>query len=120
LVGLDFNYRRTLWPLELARRTLARMVGEHVDILITTVQDMAQFYGFRCGRYSVRQLVEERLTLSDDESSAPSPRRSSARSACGSSRSGCVAPNRSNASAGRRRPGAPTAASFVRQAYGPW
>ncbi len=56
-VGLDWNYRSTLWSLEDARRVMTPILGEHVDIFITSVYDMAQFYGLNCGSYSARQIL---------------------------------------------------------------
>jgi 2-dehydro-3-deoxygluconokinase len=57
LVGLDWNYRSTLWPLENARAVMTPVLGDYIDVLITTVYDMAQFYGIDCGRYSARQIM---------------------------------------------------------------
>jgi 2-dehydro-3-deoxygluconokinase len=57
-VGLDFNYRGTLWSPEQARETMTPMVTEHVDILVTTIEDMAKLYGIPCGQYSAKQIVD--------------------------------------------------------------
>lgn len=57
-VGLDFNYRGTLWSPDQARETMTAMVTEHVDILVTTIEDMAKLYGIPCGQYSARQIVD--------------------------------------------------------------
>ncbi len=57
LVGLDFNYRSTLWSVAQARETLTPVIVDHVDILITTIQDMAQFYGMGYGRVSAEEIV---------------------------------------------------------------
>lgn len=57
LVGLDFNYRSTLWAFEQARDTLAAILTDHVDVLITSIYDMARFYGIGCGQYSARQVI---------------------------------------------------------------
>lgn len=67
LVGLDFNYRSTLWPMPTARDTLAEVLGEFVDILITSVPDMAQFYGITCGRHSTQELLSGEAPLEDDD-----------------------------------------------------
>lgn len=56
LVGLDFNYRSTLWKPEQCTRVMTTLVREHVDILITTIEDMAALYGFSCGKYSADQI----------------------------------------------------------------
>jgi 2-dehydro-3-deoxygluconokinase len=58
LVGMDFNYRSTLWSPEQAREILTRVVSDHVDILITTIEDMAKLYGIACGQYSAKQVVD--------------------------------------------------------------
>ena len=68
LVGLDFNYRGTLWSVEQARKVMTPIVTEHVDVLITTIEDMALLYGIGCGQYSVRQIVDGDMEhLEDDE-----------------------------------------------------
>jgi 2-dehydro-3-deoxygluconokinase len=51
LVGLDFNYRATLWTPDQARKIMTSVVGDHVDVLITTIEDMAKLYGLSCGQY---------------------------------------------------------------------
>lgn len=56
LVGLDFNYRATLWRPEQCIQVMTPLVSEHVDILITTIEDMAALYGFGCGKYSAEQI----------------------------------------------------------------
>jgi sugar/nucleoside kinase (ribokinase family) len=33
------------------------IVAEHVDVLVTTLGNMAELYGIGCGRYSARQIV---------------------------------------------------------------
>jgi 2-dehydro-3-deoxygluconokinase len=57
LVGLDFNYRSALWTVEQAREVMTPIVAEHVDVLVTTLGNMAELYGIGCGRYSARQIV---------------------------------------------------------------
>jgi len=57
LVGMDFNYRSTLWTVEQAREIMTPIVAEHVDVLITTLRNMAELYDIGCGRYSARQIV---------------------------------------------------------------
>jgi len=56
LVGLDFNYRGTLWSVEECREVMTPLVKNHVDILITTIEDMAKVYGIGCGRYSAEVI----------------------------------------------------------------
>lgn len=56
LVGLDFNFRSTLWPVEQCKAVMTPLVKDHADILITTIEDMAGVYGLGCGRYSAEQI----------------------------------------------------------------
>ncbi len=58
LVGLDFNYRATLWTPEQAREVMTPLVSDHVDVLITTIEDMARLYGIGCGQYTPQQIVD--------------------------------------------------------------
>jgi len=56
LVGMDFNYRATLWSPEQAKAVLTLLVTNHVDVLVTTIEDMAKLYGMGCGQYSAKQI----------------------------------------------------------------
>jgi 2-dehydro-3-deoxygluconokinase len=56
-VGLDLNYRSTLWSLEQAREVLEPVLSQEVDVLVTTIYDMARFFGIGCGRYSAEQVL---------------------------------------------------------------
>jgi len=67
LVGLDFNYRGTLWSPAQAREVMTPIVTEHVDILITTIEDMARLYDLTCGQYSARQVVDGDMGHVDDD-----------------------------------------------------
>ena len=68
LVGLDLNYRATLWSVEQAREIMTPIVTEHVDLLITTIEDMALLYGMSCGQYSAKQIVDGDMgTVEDDD-----------------------------------------------------
>jgi 2-dehydro-3-deoxygluconokinase len=68
LVGLDFNYRATLWTPEQARVVMTPIIAQHVDLLITTIEDMARLYGMGCGQYSAREIVDGDLgALEDDD-----------------------------------------------------
>ncbi|NOX60696.1 MAG: sugar kinase [Chloroflexi bacterium] len=58
LVGLDFNYRATLWSPEQARAVMTPLITEYVDILITTIEDMAKLYEIGCGQYSPKQIID--------------------------------------------------------------
>jgi 2-dehydro-3-deoxygluconokinase len=55
---LDFNYRATLWSPDEARAVMTPVVTDHVDALITTIEDMALLYGMDCGQYSAKQIVD--------------------------------------------------------------
>ncbi|MCJ7701289.1 MAG: sugar kinase [Anaerolineales bacterium] len=57
-VGMDFNYRATLWSPEQARQVMTPIVSEHIDIFITTIEDMARLFGIDCGQYSAKQVVD--------------------------------------------------------------
>ena len=68
LVGLDFNYRSTLWSKEQARALMTPIVADNIDVLITTIEDMAELYGIDCGQYSARQIVDGDMgRLEDDD-----------------------------------------------------
>lgn len=56
LVGLDFNYRGTLWTKDQCAEVMTPLLVDHVDILITTIEDMAKIYGIGCGRYTADQI----------------------------------------------------------------
>lgn len=66
-VGLDFNYRATLWSAAEAREVMTPVVTEHVDVLITTIEDMAALYDIRCGPYSAKQIVDGDMGHIEDE-----------------------------------------------------
>ena len=68
LVGLDFNYRNTLWTVPQAREVMSEVVTESVDVLITTIEDMAKLYGISCGQYSAKQIDDGDFgRLEDDD-----------------------------------------------------
>lgn len=68
LVGLDFNYRATLWNADQCKAVMTPLVTEHVDILITTVEDMAKLYGIGCGQYSAEEIDKGEIgDLEDDD-----------------------------------------------------
>lgn len=68
LVGLDFNYRSTLWSVERCRATVTPVLEEHTDILVTGIYEMAEFYGIGCGRYSSDDVLRgEAHTIEDDD-----------------------------------------------------
>lgn len=51
-VGLDFNYRGTLWTVAECEKVMTPIITNHVDWFITTIEDMAKLYGMNCGKYS--------------------------------------------------------------------
>jgi 2-dehydro-3-deoxygluconokinase len=67
LVGLDLNYRATLWSPAQARDIMTPLVTEHVDVLVTTIEDMATLYGMDCGRYSAKQIMDGDLGPIEDD-----------------------------------------------------
>lgn len=66
-VGMDFNYRATLWTAEECRSLMTPLIQEHIDVFITTIEDMAQLYGIDCGQYSAKQVVDGDLGRLEDE-----------------------------------------------------
>lgn len=67
LVGLDFNYRGTLWSVEQAREVMTPLLEAHVDVLITSIEDMATLYGMDCGQYSAKQIMDGDIGRLEDE-----------------------------------------------------
>jgi 2-dehydro-3-deoxygluconokinase len=67
LVGLDYNYRSTLWDVELAREVMTPILTDHVDVLITSIEDMALIYGLDCGQYSAKQIVDGDIGHIEDD-----------------------------------------------------
>lgn len=67
-VGIDFNYRATLWSEEECRTVLEGVLMEQADILIASPYDMAQHFGVHFG---ARPAEEGRqpgtVSPSDDE-----------------------------------------------------
>ncbi len=64
---MDFNYRSTLWSPAQAREILTPAISDHVDILITTIEDMAKLYHIGCGQYSAKQVVDGDLGRIEDD-----------------------------------------------------
>lgn len=50
-VGMDLNYRGTLWGIEDCKKVLTPAITRHVNWLITTIEDMAKLYSMDCGKY---------------------------------------------------------------------
>jgi len=67
LVGMDLNYRGTLWTPQQARDILTQVVSDHVDVLITTIEDIAKLYDIPCGQYSAKQVVDGDLGHIEDD-----------------------------------------------------
>ncbi|HSW43248.1 MAG TPA: sugar kinase [Patescibacteria group bacterium] len=67
LVGLDFNYRATLWSPDQCKTTITPLLRDHVDVLITTIEDMAELYGMGCGRYTADQIQKGDIGRLSDE-----------------------------------------------------
>lgn len=60
-VGIDSNYRSPLWSVEEARKVMTPIITDHVDILVTTVRNMAELYDLGCGPYSAAQIMAGEL-----------------------------------------------------------
>jgi len=68
LVGMDFNYRGTLWTKQQCAEVMTPLVEEHIDVFITTIEDMAKIYGIGCGQYSAEQIDKGDIgALEDDD-----------------------------------------------------
>jgi 2-dehydro-3-deoxygluconokinase len=67
MVGLDFNYRSTLWTPAQAREVMTSILHDHVDILITSIEDMARLYGLDCGQWSAKQIVDGDMGHAEDD-----------------------------------------------------
>lgn len=68
LVGMDFNYRATLWSKEQCVEVMTPLIQEHIDVFITTIEDMAKLYGIGCGQYSAEQIDKGDIgRLEDDD-----------------------------------------------------
>jgi len=68
LVGMDFNYRSTLWSKKECVEVMTPLIRDHIDIFITTIEDMAKLYGIGCGQYSAEQIDKGDIGhLEDDD-----------------------------------------------------
>lgn len=61
LVGLDFNYRSTLWSPDQCKQVMTPLVTDYVDVLITTIEDMAKIYDIDCGQVSADEICRGNL-----------------------------------------------------------
>lgn len=66
LVGLDYNYRSTLWSVSQCKQVMTPLVTEYVDVLITTIEDMAKIYGLGCGKMSAEEICRGDIGRIDD------------------------------------------------------
>lgn len=67
-LGMDFNYRSTLWSVDDCTAVMTPLLEDHTDVLITSIYDMARHYGIGCGRYSAAAILNgEAQTLEDDD-----------------------------------------------------
>ena len=67
LVGVDYNYRGTLWNKNQCEQVMTPLITQYVDILITTIEDMAKIYGMNCGRVSADDIQKGDIGRLDDE-----------------------------------------------------
>jgi 2-dehydro-3-deoxygluconokinase len=67
VVGLDFNYRSTLWNKEQCTAVMTPLSTDHVDVFITTIEDMAKLYSIGCGQYSAEQIDRGEIGLLEDD-----------------------------------------------------
>ncbi len=68
LIGCDFNYRGTLWGREDCMAVMTPLLTDKVDILITTIEDMAKIYGIACGQYSAEDIEKGEFgDIEDDD-----------------------------------------------------
>jgi len=68
LVGMDFNYRSTLWSKEECVEIMTPLIQKHIDVFITTIEDMAKLYRIGCGQYSAEQIDKGDIgPLEDDD-----------------------------------------------------
>ncbi len=56
MIGMDFNYRASLWKKDQCRSILTPLITNHIDILITTIEDMAAIYDLGCGKYTADEI----------------------------------------------------------------
>jgi 2-dehydro-3-deoxygluconokinase len=58
---MDFNYRRTLWSTDNCAQVLSPVLRNHVDVLITTIEDMAKVYGIALDDASAAAIANGEL-----------------------------------------------------------
>jgi 2-dehydro-3-deoxygluconokinase len=67
LTGLDFNYRSTLWNAVECEQVMTPVITDHVDVLITTIEDMARIYRMDCGKVNADEMVQGNIVRLEDE-----------------------------------------------------
>ncbi len=68
LVGMDFNFRSTLWTKQQCTDVMGPLLEAHTDVLITSVYDMAGHFGVGAGRYSAADINNGQMgDLHDDD-----------------------------------------------------
>jgi 2-dehydro-3-deoxygluconokinase len=67
LIGMDYNYRSTLWSPAQCAQAMTPLITDHVDVLITTIEDMARIYSMDCGRINADDIVKGDIGRLEDE-----------------------------------------------------
>jgi 2-dehydro-3-deoxygluconokinase len=68
MVGIDVNYRETLWEKNECAEVMSKIITDCADILITTIEDMARLFGFGCGQYSAEEIDRGDIShIADDD-----------------------------------------------------
>ena len=65
-IAMDFNYRSTLWNVEQCRQVMTPLIKDHADVLVTTLGDMALFYGLRCGMVGADTIARDEFIRVED------------------------------------------------------
>ena len=50
-----------------AAEVMTPILADHVDVLITTIEDMARLYGMSCGQYSAKSIVDGDIGRIEDD-----------------------------------------------------
>jgi hypothetical protein len=59
-------YRATLWSKEQAKEVMTPLTQKYVDVLITTIEDMAMIYDIGCGQYSAKHIIAGDINQFED------------------------------------------------------
>lgn len=65
-IGMDFNYRGTLWSAEECRKVMTPVITDSIDWFITTLEDMASVYNMDCGKYGADEISRGDIGLFSD------------------------------------------------------